>query len=125
MHYGSDKLTQTEYRDRIVKYPLKRGLKNYQILLPKFLSRKIGKYHNDDHNDKRLFQRHFTRNIPAEEGRKRKIPTRCCFVCIKLPGLKGNRSSFWCEDCGNALCISPCFQMYHTHLDYKLNAHKF
>ena len=68
-YYGSDILTPTKYRDRIVKYPLSEGLKNYQIPLPLY----------------------FTGNISSEEGRKGKIPTRCCFVCSKLPGLKANQ----------------------------------
>ena len=33
---------------------------------------------------------------------------------------KSKRTSFWCEDCGKALCITPCFQIYHTEHDYKL-----
>ena len=67
-------------------------------------------------------ERHFITNIPAAEGRKRKQPTRCCFVCSKLPGLgtKSKRTSYWCEDCGKALCITPCFRLYHTEPDYKL-----
>ena len=56
-----------------------------------------------------------------------KRPTRCCYVCSKLPGIncKPKRTSFWCEDCGKALCITPCFKIYHTEIDYKLHASKF
>ena len=52
---------------------------------------------------------------------------RCCFVCSKLPGLncKPKRTSFWCEDCEKALCITPCFQIYHTEIDYKSHALNF
>ena len=76
---------------------------------------------------KRLNERHFITNIPAGEGRKRKRPTRSCFVCSKLQGVnfKQKRTSFWCEDCGKVLCISPCFKIYHTEIDYKLHALKF
>ena len=39
-NYGCEKLTHDEYRDRIVKYLLGEGLKNYKILLPPVLSKK-------------------------------------------------------------------------------------
>ena len=38
---------------------------------------------------------------------------------------KPKRMSFWCEDCGKALCITPCFKIYHTEIDYKLHALNF
>ena len=80
--------------------------------LPQVLSKKIGRNHTSEHNSKRLNERHFITNIPGGEGRKRKRPTRCCFVCSKLPSLncKPKRTSFWCEDFGKALCITPCFK---------------
>ena len=61
------------------------------------------------------------------ESRKREKPSRCCFVCSKIPGeiLKGKRASYWCEDCGKALCVVPCFKIYHTQTDYKLHAKNF
>ena len=39
-NYGCKKLTHDEYRDRIVKYLLGEGLKNYKIPLPPVLSKK-------------------------------------------------------------------------------------
>ena len=88
------------------------------------ISRRIGKYHKDEHDSKRLCEWHFPSHIPKGEGRKREKPSRCCFVCSKIPGeiLKGKRTSYWCEDCGKALCVVPCFKIYHTQTDYKLHA---
>ena len=40
-----------DYRDKIVKYLLAEGLKNYNIPLPPVISR-IGKYHKDEHDSK-------------------------------------------------------------------------
>ena len=53
-HYRCEKLMHDEYRDKIVKYLLAEGLKNYNIQLPPVISRRIGKYHKDEHNSKRL-----------------------------------------------------------------------
>ena len=85
-HYGSEKLTQNEYRDKLVKYLLEEGLKNYNIPLPPLISRRIGKYHKDKHNRKRLCEWHFPSHIPKGEGRKREKPSRCCFVLVKYLG---------------------------------------
>ena len=45
----------------------------------------------------------------------------------EIPGeiLKGKRNSYWCEDCEKALCVVPCFKIYHTQTDYKLHAKNF
>ena len=39
-HYGCEKLAHDEYRDKIVKYLLAEGLKNYNIQLPPVISRR-------------------------------------------------------------------------------------
>ena len=69
-HYGCEKLTHDEYRDKIVKYFLAEGLKNYNIPLPPVISRRIWKYHKDEHDSKRLCEQHFPTRIPKGEGRK-------------------------------------------------------
>ena len=117
-HYGRQKLTHDEFRDNLVKWLIDEGLKSYKIPLPPVLSCKLGRYHVDDHNQRRLSERHFIKNIPAGEGRKRKKPTRRCFVCSKLPGSKTKRTSYWCEECRKPLCISQCFEIFHTELNY-------
>ena len=55
------------------------------------------------------------------EGREEKEKlSRCSFVC-RFPALDLNqkRTSFWYEDCRKPLCISPCFKIYHTEVDFK------
>ena len=114
--YGCEKLTHNEYRYIIVKYLLAEVLKNYNIPLPPVISRIIVKYYKDEHD-----------SIPKGEGRKREKPSRCCCICSKIPGeiLKGKRTSYWCKDCRNPLCVVPCFKIYHTQTDYKIHATKF
>lgn len=50
-------------------------------------------------------------------------------MCNKLPvqeiEIPIKKTSFWCEDCGKPLCITPCFQIYHTKLDFKKEATNF
>ena len=119
--YGSWRMTQDEYRGYLVEYLLHEGLKCYKISLPPVMSKKLVRNHTLEHEMKKLNEHHFITNIPAGEGRKQKQPTRCCVVCSKLEGnFEPKRISYWCEDCGKALCISPCFKIYHTEIDYKL-----
>ena len=80
-HYGCVKLIQAEYRGYIVKYLVSEGLKCYKIPLPSIISKKLGKHNTDEHNRTRLNECHFISNIPGGEGRKRKKPSRNCFVC--------------------------------------------
>lgn len=82
----------------------------------------------------RLTERHFPSPIPQTP--KKKYPTRICRVCnarisrqFKASGQKrirvgaGKRahcpeSRYQCAACNVALCISPCFRLYHTLKEY-------
>ena len=113
-----------------MKFLLDEGLKCYKIPLPPVISRRIARKNTEEEEKKHLTERHFITNIPAGEGRKRKKPTRCCFVCSKMEGLGGvplkeKRTSFWCEDCRKPLCITPCFKIYHTEVYYKEEGRKY
>ena len=127
--YGIEKLSQDEYRDRIVKFLITEGLKSYSIPLPPVISRRLGKRSIEEHNEKRLTERHFIERIPAGEGRKRAKPIRPCYVCNNLPGLEIQlnikRTSYWCGQCTKPLCVTPCFELYHTHLEYTTQAIDF
>ena len=74
----------------------------------------------------RLSGRHFPSRIPGAKP----IP-KACVVCNSAmrqidtaAGVKrrrpGRMSRIWCADCGVALCVEPCFQLYHTKQDYLL-----
>ena len=110
-----------------MKYLLHEGIKCYKIPLQPVLSKKIGRNHTTGHEMKRLNECHFITNIPAGEDRTQKRLTRCCFVCSILPDIncKPKRTSYWCEYCEKALCISPYFKIYHSEIDYKLHALQF
>ena len=71
----------------------------------------------------RLTGNHFPDFIPAKQGAKRARPCRDCIACNDKPedrvGHKRRQTSYWCPDCGVALCVPTCFRVYHTHMDYK------
>ena len=64
----------------------------------------------------RLSGRHFPGLVPATE--KKKDPQKKCVVCYARGSRKDRR--YCCLECPGqpGLCPSPCFQMYHTKLDY-------
>ena len=51
-------------------------------------------------------------------GTSKKKPTRRCVVC--WANGKRKESSYWCSNCEKALCVVPCFQVYHTDKNLKI-----
>ena len=76
-----------------------------------------------------LVDRHFIEPIPGKNGGRRKNPSHACFICnvskeaLSDAGLGDSYkpkkfTSYWCSICKRALCIDPCFRLYHTEKDY-------
>ncbi|KAF2896788.1 hypothetical protein ILUMI_09383 [Ignelater luminosus] len=64
----------------------------------------------------RLTGRHFPEYIPGTE--KKNNPTRQCARVRDGRGKKIRRESrYYCPDCDVALCVAPCFRVYHTVKD--------
>ena len=74
----------------------------------------------------KLSGRHFPSRIPSA-----KPNPKACVVCNSAmrqidttAGVKRRRPRrmfrIWSADCGVALCVEPCFQIYHTKQDYLL-----
>ena len=73
---------------------------------------------NQDNPDLiRLTGRHFAKPVPATNARSK--PFRRCRVCRIRHQIR-KETKFYCPDCPGepALCIDPCFKIYHT--DYHL-----
>lgn len=66
-------------------------------------------------NPLRLTGRHFLDVIPSVPGGK-KASQRICHVCkhTEMRPKKRRDSRYYCQDCNVGLCITPCFQQYHT-----------
>ena len=76
-----------------------------------------------------LVDRHFIEPIPGQEEGRRKNPNCACFICnVSKEALTDagfgdsykpkEYTSYWCSICKHALCIDPCFRLYHTEKDY-------
>lgn len=67
-----------------------------------------------EENPLRLKERHFPSHIPASE--KKEKPTRSCSVCAAQKQRKESR--YQCGECDVALCVDPCFRIYHTQKSF-------
>ena len=75
-----------------------------------------------------LVNKHFIKSIPGQEEGRRKHPSCTCFICnVRKEALSDaafgdsykpkKYTSYWCSICKHALCIDPCFRLYHTEKD--------
>ena len=118
-HYGQRgvKLDHEEFILKIVEYLLEEGMKTRVLGNPpeKIVS---GLVRNIPVGD------HFPEQIPRKEGTKRK-PSRPCFACngswadIRTRRLPKRCSGIWCKICKKVLCVTPCFDVFHTKENYK------
>lgn len=71
-------------------------------------------------NPLRLTERHFLAPIPSTG--KKSAPTKRCAVCCSKRSETGKRirreSRYHCRDCNVGLCLTPCFETYHTELNF-------
>lgn len=70
---------------------------------------------------------HFAEDIPPPEGKTTKTFRNCkvCYEKARATGTsaaacktKRKQTSVWCPDCKVALCLNPCFRVYHTQENY-------
>lgn len=76
----------------------------------------IGRHFEGDKFILRLIGKHFISHIPPNPVKKE--PRRRCAVCCSKQGADGKKirkeTRTWCEVCNVALCMEPCFKVYHT-----------
>ena len=65
-----------------------------------------------DSNPSRLIERHFL--ALREKG------TRDCMVCSDRQIKKRKQTKYYCKQCQVSMCPVPCFERYHTLVNYKL-----
>jgi hypothetical protein len=73
--------------------------------------RKSGGGRNSENLPLRLVHRHFPSAMESKSLQKR-APSRQCTVCSK--NKKRRESRYVCKDCNVSLCITPCFEVFHT-----------
>ncbi|MCG8622400.1 MAG: transposase [Proteobacteria bacterium] len=122
--YGNNKLSHTAYRERIASYLITTSVETATCLKKKPSI-------DLDNTQLRLSGKHYIKNWSAVPSSKRKSPARKCAVCnftpqqlakygyndLKIPV---KYSSYGCTICSQiTLCITPCFEMFHSNLNYR------
>ena len=63
----------------------------------------------------RLLGRHFPEKVPpTASGRPGQLE---CAVCSKKKGRRKVSTTYRCKSCKKALCVVPCFELYHSHIN--------
>ena len=123
-HHGHGKMKQGEFRLHIAQYLLRNAVSTFEIEAP---LEAVG----DGGLQRLVGGLHYPEPIPPKANSKREKPSRRCHACNFTPaqvtklGL-GNHdkiplkfTSFQCKSCKVALCVFPCFEIYHTKENYK------
>jgi len=75
-----------------------------------------GRPSHDLGNPLRLTERHFPKILAPNDGKAN--PTSKCKVCCSNTDKDGKKTRketrYYCTDCHVALCVTPCFELYHT-----------
>ncbi len=71
-------------------------------------------------NPVRLTGRHFPRTQQPRPDMKKKKVQKACHVCshTKRRPKKHSDTRYYCHECDVVPCIEPCFEEYHTLLQY-------
>ena len=125
--YGRQKMSHTGYREYIANYLITTFVETATCLKRKPLI-------EIDNTQLRLAGKLFIRKFPPVPGSKRKSPTRKCSVCnfthqqlAKMGqndlSLQIKYSSYGCTICSQVtLCLMPCFEIFHSKLNYRQTA---
>jgi len=122
--YGTKKMSHSSYREFIANYLITTSLQDATCTKKK-------PPQPIDNTETRLHGKHFITKFDALPNSKRKAPARRCKVCnftkeqtvhhgyepIFVPM---KYSSYGCTVCTNVtLCITPCFKLFHSEINYR------
>ena len=114
--FGKRKLSKHDYIEYIANYLVDTGTETLTCVPRRTFN---------PSNLERLTERHFPKHIPLRNGKLQGIVCRACnftrsqittmgFAAQNLPR---KTTIYWCEECETPLCITLCFELYHTVSD--------
>lgn len=116
--YGDKDIEHLAFLIKVIVQIMKVNAKNMTPTLKKKRPR-IERNLFGDSTPARLTGRHFPKAIPSTD--KKKAPTKRCIVCysnkIDMNSTR-KESRYYCKECDVALCVQPCFEIYHTQEDF-------
>ena len=119
--FGKTKLSHEEYKDYIAKYLIHTSIEDCTCLPTRCV--------RPNTQNAWLLERHFMCKIP-KDPRHKYPPNPICKGCnftkneIAKLGfeprcLPRKTTTYWCPTCEIPLCVTPCFEIYHTTEQYQ------
>ena len=116
--YGRKKLHKHDYIEYIANYLVKIASSTLTCVPRRVFN---------PSNLERLTERHFPKCIPLRNGKLQGIVCRACNFTRSQMAAMGHppqnlphkTTIYWCEECETPLCITPCFEFYHTVTDFR------
>lgn len=120
--FGKKKMKHEEYLEYIANYLITEGMKTAVSPTPPVRGSR-----GDVQRETRLDNTgHYPQKIPCKTNGKRP-PSRPCVACngswqdMKSKRIPKRVSGIWCKKCEKTLCVSPCFEIYHTQENFQAN----
>ena len=122
--YGTQKMSHSSYWEYISNYLITTSLENATCLRKKPPT-------PIDNTETWLNGKHFIKKFECLPNSKRKAPARRCRVCnftweqlahygYEQLTLPVKYSSYGCTICTNVtLCLTPCFEVFHSEINYR------
>ena len=116
--FGKKKMNKDDFIEHLANYLVDTGLQTLMVVPKKsFQTSSIS----------RLFERHFPKHLPKRNGKIQALLCKACnFTTSQLSKmgypperLPHKTSVYWCEECESPLCITPCFELFHTYSDFR------
>ena len=116
--FGKKKLRKYDYIEYIANYLVETGAPTLTCVPRRTFNLS---------SDRRLTERHFPKRIPLRNGKLQGIMCRACnFTSSQIvamghapQNLPRRTTIYWCDECETPLCITPCFEIYHTVADFR------
>ena len=116
--FGKKKMSKHDYIEYIANYLVEISVEG-TTCIPKRIF--------NPSSQMRLTERHFPKKIPIRNGKVNGILCRACnFTHAQLikfghsgETLHCKTTIYWCEECETPLCITPCFEIFHTVSDFR------
>ena len=115
--FGKQKLRKHDYIEYIANYLVETGAPTLTCIPRRTFNPSLVE---------RLTEGHFPKCIPLQNGKLPGILCRACnFTSSQIvaightpQNLPCKTTIYWCKECETPLCITPCFEIYHTTADF-------
>ena len=75
----------------------------------------------------RICEQHFPKRLSNKNGKTQPLLCKACnFTSTQLSKtgyppqrLPRKTTVYWCKECESPLCITPCFELFHTYSDFR------